>query len=120
MKTWTHCTKVNDCFSNRPIIEYKVVQISNSGPLLFSINMVDLYIKCDDSEIANSTEDRGPYFCVTDNCLVISELEVTSTKLLNWFDNKWKTTPRKCYLLLSFKTPQLVFIGGSTMISSPV
>ena len=50
--------------------------------------MVDLYIKCDDSEIANSTEDRGPYFCVTDICLVISELEVTSTKLLNWFDNK--------------------------------
>ena len=57
MKTWTHYTKVNDCFSDRPIIEYGVLQISNSGPLLFSINMVDLYIKCDDSEIANLTED---------------------------------------------------------------
>ena len=43
LKHRTQRTKINDCFSTRSNIEYGVPQGSILGPLLFNINMIDLF-----------------------------------------------------------------------------
>ena len=39
----TQRTKINGCFSTRSNIEYGVLQGSILGPLIFNINMIDLF-----------------------------------------------------------------------------
>ena len=87
LKHRTQRTKINDCFSARPNIEYGVPQGSILGPLLFKIDMIDLFYKCEENDIANYADDTTPYSCGTDIATVISELEAVSTKVFNWFGN---------------------------------
>ena len=43
LKQRTQQTKINDCFNTRSTTEYSVPQGSILGPLLFDINMIDLF-----------------------------------------------------------------------------
>ena len=43
LKHRTQRTKINGCFSTRSNIEYGVLQGSILGPLIFNINMIDLF-----------------------------------------------------------------------------
>ena len=111
--------KINDCFSTRSNIEYDVPQGSILGPLLFNINMIDLFYESEQNDIANYADDTTPYSCGTDIPTVISELQPTSTKVFNWFDNNhMKDNPGKCHLLLSNKSPEVVSIDGIQITSS--
>ena len=47
LKHRTQRTKINDCYSARWNIEYGVPQGSILGPLLFNINMIDLFDECE-------------------------------------------------------------------------
>ena len=76
-------TKINDCFSARLTIEYDVPQCSILGPLLFNINMIDLFHECVKNDIANYADDTTPYSCSTDIHTVVSELQAISTKVFN-------------------------------------
>ena len=75
LKHRTQRIKINDCFSTRSIIEYGVPQGSILGPLLFNINMIDLFYECEENDIANYADDTTPYSCGTDIPTVISELQ---------------------------------------------
>ena len=66
-------TKINDCYSARSNIEYVVPQGTILGPLLFNINMIDLFYECEENDIANYAGDTTPYLCGTDIPIVISE-----------------------------------------------
>ena len=89
------------------------------GPLLFNIDMIDLFYECEENDIANYADDTTPYSCGTDIPTVISELQAISTKVFNWFgNNHMKANPGKCHLLLSTKSPDVVSIDGIQIKSS--
>ena len=77
----THRTKINKCFSERSRIEHGVPQGSILGPLLFNIDLIDLFYECEESNIASYADDTTPYSCVRDTQTVISELK----SLTNFF-----------------------------------
>ena len=69
----THRTKINECFSERSRIEHGVPQGSILGPLLFNIDLIDLFYECEESNIASYADDTTPYSCARDTQTVISE-----------------------------------------------
>ena len=119
LKHRTQRTKINDCFSTRSNIEYCVPQGSILGPLLFNINMIDLFYECEENDITNYADDTTTYSCDIHIPTVISELQDISTKVFNWFgNNHMKANPGKCHLLLSTKSPEVVSIDGIQITSS--
>ena len=89
------------------------------SPLLFNVNMIDLFYECKENGIANYAENTTPYSCGTDIATVISELQVISTKVFNWFvNNHMKANPGKFHLLLSTKHPEVTSINGIQITSS--
>ena len=78
----THRTKINNYFSERSRIEHVVPQGSILGPLLFNIDLIDLFYECEESNIASYADDTTPYSCARDTQTVISELNLS---LANFF-----------------------------------
>ena len=99
----THWTKINECFSERSRIEHDVPQGLILGPVLFNIDLTDLFYECEESNIASYADGTTPY----------------SNKLFHWFQyNHLKANPGKCHLLLSSKTPTDVSIGDTSLKTS--
>ena len=121
LKHRTQRTKINDCFSTRSNIEYGVPQGSILGPLLFNINMIDLFYECEENDIANYAHYTTPYSCGTDIPTAISELQGISTKVFNWFGkNYMKTNSGKLHVLFSTENPilKVAYIDGIQITSS--
>ena len=71
----TQRIKINNSLSRRSIIEYGVPQGSVLDPLLFNIDLIDLFYECKDSNIANYVDDTTPYVCGENTRAVLSELQ---------------------------------------------
>ena len=83
------------------------------GPLLFNIDLIDLFFICENYDIASYANDTTPYICARDTPTVISELQSTLENLFDWFEkNHLKANPEKCHLLLSSKPSIETKIGG--------
>ena len=78
-----------------------------------------MFYECEDSDIESYADDTTPYACASDINTVISELQITASKLFTWFDNNhMKANPEKSHLLLSSKTPKKAYFGGALVESS--
>ena len=77
--------KIKTSYSDKSNIEYGVQQGSILGPLIFNIDLIDLFFECDDSEIASYADDTTPYSCAGDISSVITQLQSTASKLFSWF-----------------------------------
>ena len=79
----THRIKINECFCVRSRIEHGVPQGSVLDPLLFNIDLIDLFFECEERNIAGYADDTTPYSCARDTQIVICEL--TKKSLTNFF-----------------------------------
>ena len=105
-------TQIKNSFSKRS-------QGSILGPLLFNIDLIDLFCECGESGIASYADNTTIYSCRTDTQSVIAELQITANKRFHWFEcNHLKTNPGKNHLLLSTKTPINVSIGDVLLTTS--
>ena len=78
-----------------------------------------MFYECEDSDIENYADDTTPYACASDINTVISELQITASKLFTLFDNNhMKAKPEKIHLLLSSKTPKKAYFSGAFVESS--
>ena len=70
------------------------------GPLLFNVNIIDLFYECVENDIANYADNTTPYSSGSDILTVISQLKDISTKVSNWFGNNHIQVNVTCYLVL--------------------
>ena len=73
LKHSTQRTKINDFFSIRSNTEYGVPLGSILGPLIFNINMIDLFYECEENDIASYADGTTHYSCGTDTPTIISK-----------------------------------------------
>ena len=112
-------TKVGSSFSDLLDILYGVPQGSILGPLLFNVNLCDLFLCEYSSEFSNFADDTTPYECGKNYDEVINKLEGTIEKLLNWFQcNNFKANASKCHFFLSPYKPVTIKIKESAIESS--
>ena len=112
-------TKVGSSFSDLLDILYGVPQGSILGPLLFNVNLCDLFLCEYSSEFSNFADDTTPYECGKNYDEVINKLEDTIEKLFNWFQcNNFKANASKCNFFLSPYKPVTIKIKESAIESS--
>ena len=55
-----------------------------------------MFYECEDSGIENYADNTTPFACASDINAVVSELQITTSKLFTWFDNNhMKANPEK-------------------------
>ena len=115
----TQRTKVNNAYSSYTDIKYGVPQGSILGPLLFNIDICDLFLwdyKCD---IASYADDNTPYTSDISLNLVLEKLESSTHDLFRWFkENHMKANPDKCHLLVTTNALTSVNINGFEITKS--
>ena len=93
-------TKVGSSFSTYFDIFYGVPQGSIHGPLLFNIDLCDLFFL--KTTVANFADDTTPYECGHSFNEVIDNIETTTEKVFEWFSfNNLKANTSKYHLLVS-------------------
>ena len=69
-------------YSRKSDIKYGVPQVSVRVPLLFDIDLIDLFLKCEDDNITSYADDTTSYSYAQDISSVISELQRIAKKIL--------------------------------------
>ena len=116
----TQGVRINNSYSRKSEIKYDVPQGSVLGPLLFNIDLIDLFLECEDDNISSYADDTTPYSCAQDISSVISELQRITKKFFDWCrNNHMKANPEKCHVILSSNTQREIHFANASIASSP-
>ena len=77
----TQRVEIKTSYGGKSSIEYGVPQGLILAPLLFNIDLINLFFECDDSDIASYAYDTAPYSCTDAMPSVIMSLQSTASKL---------------------------------------
>ena len=98
-------TKIKLSFSTWSKIEYGVLRGFILGPLLFNINILDMFFEQKDVNFAAYPDDNTPYFFDKSLELLLSKLRICALKLLEWFLNNYmEMNSDKRHLILVLMT----------------
>ena len=107
-------TKIGHVYSPWDEITSGVPQGSILGPLIFNIDLCDMFFTLNNHEIASYADDNTPYVtCDTIESMTAS-LEKIEKEVFKWFkDNKMQGNTDKCHVLISTSQKLHVNIGIS-------
>ena len=87
--------------------------------LLFNIDLIDLFLECDDYYIASYADDTTPNSYAHDISSVISELQRIAKKNFDLCKNNYmKANPGKCHFILSSNTQREIHFDSTSIASS--
>ena len=94
--------KIDNAYSSWQNILYGVPQGSIFGPLLFNIDLCDLFVIMNHEDIANYKDGNTPYVSGKNIDEVVTFLEETSRVIFKWFsDNQFQAKASKYHEILS-------------------
>ena len=106
--------KVGSSFRKELHILCSVPQGAILSPLLFNIDVCDLFFIDMSSDIANYVDDTTPYECAPYYDKLKENLELTIYKIFNWFTyNNFTANATKCHFFLSPYQSATINIDGS-------
>ena len=89
------------------------------GSLLFNIDLIYLFLECEDDNITSYADDTTPYSCAQDISSVISELQRIAKKTFDWCrNNDMKANPGKCHVIFSSNTQREIHFANTSIASS--